>query len=177
MWKTVTIIGVGLIGGSIGLALRERKLAERVIGVGRRAASLRKAKQLGIVTATTLRLEEGVAEADLVVVATPIAQIVDQVCAAAAACRPGTLITDAGSTKGTIVASLNGQLPASIRFVGSHPLAGSEKSGPRPRRPICSRAVSSSSHRRGRLTTGGRRCRRFLVGSWSDRVHDESRGA
>jgi prephenate dehydrogenase len=130
MWKTVTIIGVGLIGGSIGLALRERKLAERVIGVGRRAASLRKAKQRGIVSATTLRIEEGVAEADLIVVATPIVQIVDQVCAAAAVCPPGTLITDAGSTKGTIVASLNGQIPASIRFVGSHPLAGSEKSGP-----------------------------------------------
>jgi prephenate dehydrogenase len=130
MWKTVTIIGVGLIGGSIGLALRERKLAERVIGVGRRAASLRKAKRLGIATATTLDVEEGVSEADLVVVATPIAQIVDQVCAAAPACRPGTLITDAGSTKGTIVASLNGQLPEAIRFVGSHPLAGSEKSGP-----------------------------------------------
>jgi prephenate dehydrogenase len=130
MWKTVTIIGVGLIGGSIGLALRERKLAERVIGVGRRAATLRKAKQLGIVNATTLRLEEGVAEADLVVVATPISQIVDQVCAAAPACRPGTLITDAGSTKATIVESLNGQIPDSIRFVGSHPLAGSEKSGP-----------------------------------------------
>ena len=130
MWKTVTIIGVGLIGGSIGLALRERKLAERVIGVGRRAATLRKAKQLGIVNATTLRLEDGVAEADLVVVATPIAQIVDQVCAAAQACRPETLITDAGSTKATIVARLNGQIPDSIRFVGSHPLAGSEKSGP-----------------------------------------------
>jgi prephenate dehydrogenase len=130
MWKTVAIIGVGLIGGSIGLALRERKLAERVIGVGRRAASLRRAKQLGVVSATTLRLEEGVAEADLVVVATPIAQIVDQVCAAATACPPGTLITDAGSTKATIVESLNGQLPDSIHFVGSHPLAGSEKSGP-----------------------------------------------
>ena len=131
-WKTVAIVGVGLIGGSIGLALRERKLAERVIGVGRRAATLRKAKEIGAVTATTLRLEQGVAEADLVVVATPIAQIVEQIRLAAAACRPGTLFTDAGSTKRTIVRDLeaNGGLPDAVRFVGSHPLAGSEKSGP-----------------------------------------------
>ncbi|HEV2972679.1 MAG TPA: prephenate dehydrogenase/arogenate dehydrogenase family protein [Pirellulales bacterium] len=130
MWKTVTIVGVGLIGGSIGLALRERELAERVIGVGRRAASLRKAKSMGAVSATTLSLEQGVAEADVVVVCTPIAQIPEQILQASSACRPSALITDAGSTKATIVQILNGQLPESVRFVGSHPLAGSEKSGP-----------------------------------------------
>jgi prephenate dehydrogenase len=130
MYKTVTIVGVGLIGGSIGLAVRERKLAKRVVGVGRRAVSLRKAKQLGAVNETTQRVDHGVAEADLIVVATPIASIVDQVRAAARASRPGTLITDAGSTKATIVSSLNGQLTDGVRFVGSHPLAGSEKSGP-----------------------------------------------
>jgi prephenate dehydrogenase len=130
VYKTVTIVGVGLIGGSIGLALRERKLAKWVVGVGRRAASLRKAKQLGAVNETTQRVEQGVAEADLVVVATPIAAIVDHVRAASSVCRPGTLITDAGSTKATIVARLNGELSNGVRFVGSHPLAGSERSGP-----------------------------------------------
>ncbi|HKD37385.1 MAG TPA: prephenate dehydrogenase [Pirellulales bacterium] len=130
MYKTVTIVGVGLIGGSIGLALRERELAERVIGVGHRAVSLRKAKQVGAVDETTQRLDRGVADADLVVVATPIASIVDQIRAAASACRPDTLITDAGSTKAAIVSSLNGALTDGVRFVGSHPLAGSEKSGP-----------------------------------------------
>ena len=129
-WNTVAIIGVGLIGGSIGLALRDRKLAKRVVGIGRRSASLRKAKQLGAVTETTLRLERGVADADLVVVATPIEQIVGNVREAAAASRQGTLITDAGSTKATIVARLDGQVSDGVRFVGSHPLAGSEKSGP-----------------------------------------------
>ncbi len=129
-WNTVAIIGVGLIGGSIGLALRERKLAKRIVGIGRRSASLRKAKQLGAATETTLRLERGVADADLVVVATPIEQIVGNVREAAAGSRQGTLITDAGSTKATIVASLDGQIADGVRFVGSHPLAGSEKSGP-----------------------------------------------
>ncbi len=79
---------------------------------------------------TTQRVERGVADADFVVVATPIASIVDQVRAAARASRPGTLITDAGSTKATIVSSLNGGLTDGVRFVGSHPLAGSERSGP-----------------------------------------------
>ena len=130
MWKTVAIVGVGLIGGSIGLALRERKLAERVVGVGRHAAALRKAQAIGAVDTTTLSLEQAVAGAELIVVATPITEITAQVRRAAAACPPHALITDVGSTKATIVNSLVEGMPDSIRFVGSHPLAGSEKSGP-----------------------------------------------
>ncbi len=134
-WNTVAIVGVGLIGGSIGLALRERKLAKRVVGIGRRAASLRKSKQFGAVTETSLRIARGVAHADLVVVATPIEQIVGHIREAAAASRQGALITDAGSTKATIVASLDGHISNGVRFVGSHPLAGSEKSGPEAATP------------------------------------------
>jgi prephenate dehydrogenase len=118
-----------LIGGSIGLALRRRNLAERVVGIGRSAASLRKAQRRGAVTSTTTRLAQGVAESELVVVCTPVESIVEHVRAAAGACRPGTLITDAGSTKGRIVSSLDGQLGRDVSFVGSHPLAGSEKKG------------------------------------------------
>jgi prephenate dehydrogenase len=129
-WDTVAIVGVGLIGGSIGLGLRERNLARHVVGVGRRAASLRRAKQIGAVTSTTLELARGVAKADLVIVCTPVGRIVEDVQAAAAACRPGLLITDAGSTKAEIVSALDGQLNGQARFIGSHPLAGGEKSGP-----------------------------------------------
>ena len=129
-WDTVAIVGVGLIGGSIGLSLRERGLAKNVIGIGRRQASLRVAKRLGAVTRTTLNLQRGVAKAQLVVVCTPVAQIVADVRAAAAACASGTLITDVGSTKADIVTALEGSLPPTAAFVGSHPLAGSEKSGP-----------------------------------------------
>lgn len=128
-WDTVAIVGVGLIGGSIGLGLRGRGLARQVVGIGRRQASLRLAKKLGAVTATTLDLARGVADADLVVVCTPVGRIVDDVRAAANACRPETLITDAGSTKAQIVAELDGALPNDARFLGSHPLAGSEQSG------------------------------------------------
>lgn len=128
-WDTVAIVGVGLIGGSIGLALRRRELARHVIGIGRRAASLRAAKRVGAVTATTLDLAKGAAQAELVVVCTPVGRIVDDVIAAAAASQSGCLITDAGSTKAEIVAALEGRLNGKAHFVGSHPLAGSEKNG------------------------------------------------
>jgi prephenate dehydrogenase len=139
----VAIVGVGLIGGSIGLALRERELAEEVVGVGRRAASLDKARQRGAVDRTTTNLVSGVAEADIVVVATPVDSIVDAVRSVTAA-APRAAITDAGSTKATICRELReppsidpsvpGELdrpgPPAPKFVGSHPLAGDHRTGP-----------------------------------------------
>lgn len=135
-WDTVAIVGVGLIGGSLGLALRERNLARRVVGVGRRASSLTAALAVGAVDAATTDLAEGVAEASAVVVCTPVSRIAEDVVRAAAAAPPGTLITDAGSVKQSVVEGVAGlaqqQRPPlpELRFVGSHPLAGSEKSGP-----------------------------------------------
>lgn len=127
--STVAIVGTGLIGGSIGLALRKFGLAERIIGVGRRQASLRVARRVGAVTNTTVDLPKGVAEADLVIVCTPVGQIAEHVRQVAQHCPEGTLITDVGSTKQTIVAVLDGPLPRDCRFLGGHPLAGSEKTG------------------------------------------------
>lgn len=129
-WDTVAILGVGLIGGSLGRALLDRKLARRVIGIGRRLASLSKAKQVGAVSETTLDLARGVAGAELIVVCTPVDQIVEHVRAVSRACPEGALITDVGSTKGRIVAELPGPLDRGVTFVGSHPLAGSERRGP-----------------------------------------------
>ncbi len=128
-WNSVAIVGVGLIGGSIGLALRERKLARKVIGIGRRQASLKRAKELGAVTATTTKIQDGVAEADVVIVCTPVAEIAGHLLESAAAAPKKAILTDAGSTKGTIVAAVEAKLPRGRRFVGSHPLAGSEKNG------------------------------------------------
>jgi prephenate dehydrogenase len=137
--KTVAIVGVGFIGGSIGRALRERGLAENVVGIGRRQESLRTARRVGAVDHTTVDLAKGVAEAELVIVCTPAGRIVDDVRRVAENCPPGTLITDAGSTKQTIVEaftvdtddpSAEAVLPRGCRFLGSHPMAGSEKMGP-----------------------------------------------
>ena len=125
-WNTIAILGVGLIGGSIGMAVRSRGLARRVIGIGRRRSTLDKAKRLGAIDSGTTSIARGVAEADLVIVCTPVELIVQQVGEIAAACPAECLITDAGSTKGAIVKALDA---TDVRFVGSHPLAGSEKTG------------------------------------------------
>ena len=127
--RNVAIVGVGLIGGSIGLALRQRNLAENVIGIGRRQVSLRIARRVGAITHTTIDMAKGVAQADLVIICTPVGQIVGHALEAAKHCPEGTLITDAGSTKQQIVAALDAQLPRGCRFLGGHPIAGSEKTG------------------------------------------------
>ena len=127
---TLTIVGVGLIGGSIALAAKRQRLAKRIVGVGRRLEPLQFAQEHGIVDAHTLHLFEGVREADLVVFCTPVQYIADQALAAAPHCPAGCLLTDAGSTKAAIVEALEEHLPPGIHFVGAHPLAGSEKHGP-----------------------------------------------
>ena len=129
-WPTVAIVGVGLIGGSLGRGLLSRQLAQRVIGVGRSQASLNAARRAGAVTETTLD-PAAVAEADLVVVATGVRSIPGLLEAVDQAVRPGTLVTDAGSTKASIVAAWEKRRKHRRgRFVGSHPLAGSHRRGP-----------------------------------------------
>jgi prephenate dehydrogenase len=127
---TLTIVGVGLIGGSIGLAAGRRGLAQRIVGVGRQQSSLDQALSVGAIDEASLDLSAAVARADVVVFCTPVDRIADQVLAAAPHCQPGTLLTDAGSTKSAIVTALEARLAKHVHFVGSHPLAGSEKRGP-----------------------------------------------
>jgi prephenate dehydrogenase len=128
--KTLTIVGVGLIGGSIGLAAKRRGLAQRVVGVGRRRASLDQAQAIGAIDEGHLDLSDAVSDADVVVFCTSVDQIAKQILIAAPACKPGVLLTDAGSTKAAIVDEVDGRLPPGVVFVGAHPLAGSEKRGP-----------------------------------------------
>jgi prephenate dehydrogenase len=130
MIQTLAIVGVGLIGGSLGLAARRRGIASHVLGVGRNAASLERARAVGAIDEASLDLAAAVGRADVAVFCTPVDRIAEQVLAVAPGCRGGTLLTDAGSTKAGIVARLDGRLPDGVVFVGSHPLAGSEKRGP-----------------------------------------------
>ncbi len=104
-------------------------MAERLVGVDRSEALLQRLRQKGVVDEVSDDLAAGVRDADMVVFCTPVDCIADQVLAAAEVCRPGTLLTDVGSTKGAIVRQLAERLPPHVAFVGSHPLAGSEKSG------------------------------------------------
>jgi prephenate dehydrogenase len=134
-FANLVLVGVGLIGGSVGLAARRRGLADRVVGVDRDPAALGQALAAGILDEACPDLARAAAGADLIVVCTPVDHIPARVLEAAAACRPGTLLTDVGSTKAGIVEAVRGRLPPGVAFVGSHPLAGSEKHGPAHARP------------------------------------------
>jgi len=128
-WHSVAIVGVGLIGGSIGKALQARRLADRIIGIGRSQAGLDAARGTSAVTETTTDVAAA-AGADLVVIAAGVAAIPALLDAVDAVVKPGTLITDAGSTKGSIVAAWERRRSSRRgRFVGAHPLAGSHRSG------------------------------------------------
>lgn len=126
---TVGIVGVGLIGGSIGLCLRARGLADRVVGVGRDPRRLDQAQALGAIDEGFLEPSRGLDGADVVVVCTPVTRIAQDIAAAARAARPDALITDAGSTKRRIVAAAENDPISRALFVGAHPIAGSEKKG------------------------------------------------
>lgn len=128
-FDTLAIVGVGLIGGSVGLAARRRGAARRVLGVGRSPAALQQARELGCVDAAT-DLADAASRADLILVCTPVDRVAEIVRDAAAHVRPGTVLTDAGSTKDAIVRALEGEVPPNVHFIGGHPLAGSEKRGP-----------------------------------------------
>ena len=128
VWNRVALIGVGLLGGSVGLALRARELARVIVGVGRSSERLEAARTRGAVTETTTSLDEGVAGADLIVVATPVDCVAQSVARAAASAARAELITDVGSTKEAIVDAVERTSPAAP-FVGSHPLAGKTATG------------------------------------------------
>jgi len=127
--RTVGIVGMGLIGTSIGLAIRQRRVAERVVGVDVDLVTVEAARARGALDkgATTYDL---LREADLVVVAVPPDAVVDVAVQAAEVLRAGTVITDVASTKTTIVGALEQKLPRRVRYVGGHPMAGSERAGP-----------------------------------------------
>ena len=126
----LTILGVGLLGGSVGLAAKARNAAAHVCGVGRDERNLARARSAGVIDSYSLDLSEAVANADIVVVCTPVDRIADDVVTVAKAAPASCLITDVGSTKGNILAALAGKLsPNGPTFVPAHPLAGSEKRG------------------------------------------------
>jgi prephenate dehydrogenase len=127
---TVAIKGVGLIGGSIGLTLRARGLATRVVGLGRDESKLRRAVELGAIDEFTTDPASAYSRADCVVVCTPVGSIVEDVLECFKYSRSQTMVTDAGSVKGTIVSGVLGSAGRDAeRFVGAHPIAGSERGG------------------------------------------------
>jgi prephenate dehydrogenase len=130
LFRKVAIVGVGLLGGSLGLALRQRGLAPQVHGYVRRAASVPECLHTGAADAAGTELAPVVQDADLVVFCTPIGQMGGLAERMAPALKPGALVTDVGSVKAPVVAELEEVCQAAGGcFVGSHPMAGSEQTG------------------------------------------------
>jgi prephenate dehydrogenase len=127
--ERLAIIGVGLIGGSLAQALRDKGEVGEVVGIGRGEVNLRKAVELGVIDRYTTDPREGVAGADLVFLATPVCSIAALVELIAPALAAGCIVTDGGSVKEDIVASCERLMPAATHFVGGHPIAGTEHSG------------------------------------------------
>ncbi len=128
-FQKVTIIGVGLMGGSLALAIKKGELAGTVLGVDQQPHQLEKAVARGAIDAYTCEPAEGVQGADLVVLATPVGMFETIIRQVAPRLSSGCIVTDVGSTKGALVGQIESMLPGTAFFVGGHPIAGKEKSG------------------------------------------------
>jgi len=136
-YEKVAILGPGLIGASVGLALKQRGLAHEIVGLARHPSTLEKAVSVGAIDSGTLRLEEALEGADVVVFAAPVTAtiaLLEQIGRLAFPLLKGKeskpLLTDVCSTKAAVVEAARRSLPAGLEFIGGHPMAGGEPSGP-----------------------------------------------
>jgi len=129
LFDKIAIIGVGLIGGSIGLAVKRRRLTEEVIGVFRKRSTMNKALKRSAVDRATMDIGSGVEDADLIILAASISSIPELARQAIRYAKKDAIITDVGSAKRWIIEKVEGLIGASrqVFFVGSHPMAGSER--------------------------------------------------
>jgi len=127
-FKKITIIGVGLIGGSFALALKEKNPNFKIVGIDKQEI-IEKAIARSAIDEGTVNLEEGIKEADMVIIATPVKTIIDLLSKIDPFLKKGCLVTDTGSTKAKIVETANQVLSPDVHFIGGHPMAGSEKYG------------------------------------------------
>jgi prephenate dehydrogenase len=132
----VALVGLGLLGASLGLAIRQRQLATRVAGYVRRPASLEECSRLGVADEVSMDLRATVRDADVVILCTPLGQMRLLVEQMLPALKPGAIVTDVGSVKVSVVSAIETLVrDAGAHFLGSHPMAGSEKTGPSAARP------------------------------------------
>ncbi len=133
--ERLTVLGLGLLGGSVAWAARERGLAQEVVGCGRREAPLREARSRGLVDRIEVDPAAAVLGAELVVLATPVGSMAGVLRAAAKGLRRDALVTDVGSVKSMLTETLPGLVPPGVVYIGAHPMAGSHEKGPEHARP------------------------------------------
>ncbi len=129
LFDKVTIVGVGLMGGSLGLAIKKNKLARKVVGLSHRQTSLNKALKMGAIDEGLVDVAQAIKGADLVILATPVDWIIKMLPMINPHLKRTCIITDVGGTKTEILAAAQNVLSNPANFIGSHPLAGSEKKG------------------------------------------------
>lgn len=125
----IAVLGIGLLGASFALAAKKHGLCKEISGFGRNEDNLIKAKERGIIDSYSLNASESCIDADFVLVATPVGVSENTVNSIKNSLKKGTLVTDVGSVKGAIVTAIEALMPEGIFYVGSHPIAGSERSG------------------------------------------------
>ncbi len=127
-FRKMVIVGVGLIGGSLALICRKKGIVSEIVGVGRSEGNLKDAVALKVIDSYTLRLEDAVKVADIIVLATPVRSLIRLAREMSSYLSPGAIVTDVGSVKGPVV-KVEDIIPSNTYFVGGHPIAGKEKSG------------------------------------------------
>ena len=128
-FKKITIIGVGLIGGSFALALKKRGFKGKITGIGRKKENIARAVEKGIVDEYSVGFSKGIRDADLIVLSTPVGQFQGIAEIIRKDIKKGAVVTDVGSVKTEVIKRLEPLMPEGVSFVGSHPIAGKEKSG------------------------------------------------
>lgn len=129
-FRKLVVFGVGLIGGSFALGLKAAGQVEEVVGFGRSLASLTQALELGVIDRVGANAGQEVADADLVLIATPVAQMPEVMARIAPYLGPQALVTDGGSTKSDVVVAARAAFGAKVgQFIPAHPIAGAENSG------------------------------------------------
>ncbi|OCP22044.1 prephenate dehydrogenase [Ensifer sp. LC54] len=129
-FETIALIGIGLIGSSIAREIRDKQLAGTLVISTRSEATLARAEALGLGDRYTLSAADAVRDADLVIVSVPVGASGAVAAEIAAHLKPGAIVTDVGSTKGSVIAQMAPHLPDTVHFVPGHPIAGTEHSGP-----------------------------------------------
>lgn len=130
LFAKIALVGIGLIGSSLARVIRRETLAGELVVSTRRPETLARAAELGLGDRYTADAAEAVADADLVVVSVPVGASGDVAAAIGPALKPGAIVTDAGSTKGSVIAQMQPHMPAGVHFIPGHPIAGTEHSGP-----------------------------------------------